>query len=106
MLTVTHGRRATRAHILVYTVLLAALAVGAAATQIGGPVYLATALVFNALFLRDAVAIWRRDETVAEADGYRVEKRAFRLSLWYLFAHFTAILAEAALRGLGLGGWA
>jgi protoheme IX farnesyltransferase len=106
MLTVTHGRRATRAHILVYTVLLAALAIGAAATQIGGPVYLATALVFNALFLRDAVAIWRRDEAEAEADNYKVEKRAFRLSLWYLFAHFTAILAEAALRGLGLGGWA
>jgi protoheme IX farnesyltransferase len=106
MLTVTHGRRATRVHILVYTVLLAALAVGAAFTQIGGPVYLATALVFNALFLRDAVTIWRRDEVQAEADDYRVEKRAFRLSLWYLFAHFTAILIEAALRGLGMAGWA
>ncbi|MBC7133150.1 MAG: protoheme IX farnesyltransferase [Roseovarius sp.] len=106
MLTVTHGRRATRAHILAYTVILAAMAVGAGFTLIGGPVYLATALVFNALFLRDAVAIWRRDEAQAEADDYQVEKRAFRLSLWYLFAHFTAILAEAAMRGLGLGGWA
>ncbi len=106
MLTVTHGRRATRVHILVYTVLLAGLAVGAAFTGIGGPIYLAVAVVFNALFLRDAVAIWRRDEDEAEADQYRVEKRAFRLSLWYLFAHFTAILAEAALKGAGLGGWA
>ncbi|KGM88051.1 protoheme IX farnesyltransferase [Roseovarius mucosus DSM 17069] len=106
MLTVTHGRRATRVHILVYTVLLAALAIGAAFTGIGGPVYLVVALVFNALFLRDAIAIWRRDEDQAEADNYRVEKRAFKLSLWYLFAHFTAILAEAALGGLGLGGWA
>ncbi len=104
MLTVTHGRRATRVHILIYTVLLAALAIGAAFTGIGGPVYLAVAVVFNALFLRDAIAIWRRDE--AEADNYRVEKRAFKLSLWYLFAHFTAILAEAALSGLDLGGWA
>ena len=106
MLTVTHGRRATRVHILVYTVLLAALALGAAFTGIGGPVYLGVAVVFNALFLRDAVAIWRRDEAQAEADNYRVEKRAFRLSLWYLFAHFTAILAEAVLSGFGLGGWA
>ncbi|VVT02455.1 Protoheme IX farnesyltransferase [Roseovarius sp. EC-HK134] len=105
MLTVTHGRRATRVHILVYTVLLAALAIGAAFTGIGGLVYLAVAVVFNALFLRDAVAIWRRDEDQAEADNYRVEKRAFKLSLWYLFAHFTAILAEAALGGFGLGGW-
>ena len=105
MLTVTHGRRATRVHILVYTVLLAALAIGAAFTDIGGPVYLATALVFNALFLRDALAIWRRDEAMAEADNYRIEKRAFRLSLWYLFAHFTAILTEVALRGFGPGAW-
>src|SRR6056297_1735791 len=106
MLTVTHGRRVTRGHIIAYTVLLAILAVGTAFTGVGGPLYLSVAVVLNALFIRDAVAIWRRDETVAEADGYRVEKRAFRLSLWYLFAHFTAILAEAALRGLGLGGWA
>ena len=106
MLTVTHGRRATRVHILVYTGLLAALAVGAAFTGIGGPLYLAVAVVFNALFLRDAVAIWRRDEAMADGDDYRVEKRAFRLSLWYLFAHFTAILAEAGLRGFGMGGWA
>jgi protoheme IX farnesyltransferase len=106
MLTVTHGRRATRVHILAYTVILAVMAVGAAFTQIGGPVYLAVALVFNALFLRDAVAIWRRDEVMAEADNFKMEKRAFRLSLWYLFAHFTAILAEAALRGFGMVGWA
>jgi protoheme IX farnesyltransferase len=106
MLTVTHGRKSTRLHILVYTVLLAVMAIGAAFTGIGGPVYLGVALVFNALFLRDAVAIWRRDEAQAEADNYRVEKRAFRLSLWYLFAHFTAILAEAALSGLGMAGWA
>ncbi|MBC7165694.1 MAG: protoheme IX farnesyltransferase [Roseovarius sp.] len=106
MLPVTHGRRATRVHILAYTVILAVMAVGAAFTQIGGPVYLAVALVFNALFLRDALAIWRRDEGQAEGDGYRVERRAFRLSLWYLFAHFTAILCDAALRGLGMVGWA
>ena len=106
MLTVTHGRRSTRRHILVYTVVLAVMAVGAAFTGIGGPIYLAVALVFNAAFLRDAVAIWRRDEDIAEADNYRVEKHAFRLSLWYLFAHFSAILAEATLGRFGMGGFA
>jgi heme o synthase len=30
----------------------------------------------------------------------------FRFSLLYLFLHFAAFLAEAALRPLGLGGWA
>ncbi len=106
MLTVTHGRRATRVHILIYTVLLTVLALATAASSIGGPLYLAVAVVLNALFLKGAVAIWRRDETDAEADGYAVEKRFFRLSLLYLFLHFGAILAEAALKTWGIGGWA
>ena len=62
-------------------------------------------MVLNALFLKGAYDIWRRDETQAEADGYAVEKKFFRLSLWYLFAHFGAILLEAVLRPYGLGGW-
>ncbi|RBI86576.1 protoheme IX farnesyltransferase [Rhodosalinus halophilus] len=102
MLTVTHGRPATRAQILVYTVLLAVLAVGTGFTTVGGPVYLAVAVVLNAMFLKGAWAIWRRDEARAEADDYRVEKRFFRLSLIYLFAHFGAILAEAGIDRMGL----
>ncbi|MEO0401944.1 MAG: heme o synthase [Pseudomonadota bacterium] len=97
MLTVTHGRKSTRVHILVYTVLLVALAVGTAFTSIGGPVYLLAALVLNALFLKGAYHIWKRDEAQSEADDYKVEKSFFRLSLWYLFLHFGAILAEALL---------
>jgi len=105
MLTVTHGRRVTRNHILAYTVLLAPLAVGTAFTSIGGPVYLAVAVVLNALFLLGAWRIWRRDEDIAQADKYKVEKSFFGLSLLYLFLHFGALLAEAALRPYGLGGW-
>ena len=105
MLTVTHGRKATRTHILVYTLLLAPIALGIAATSIGGPVYLAVSIVLNALFLRGAWTIWRRDEAQAEADGYRTEKKVFGLSLLYLFGHFGAILVESTLRVYGLGGW-
>ena len=97
MLTVTHGRSATRVHVLVYTLLLAVLAVGTAFTAIGGPVYLAVALILNALFVKGAFDIWRRDEVQADADGYAVEKAFFRLSLWYLFLHFGAIWVEALL---------
>jgi protoheme IX farnesyltransferase len=104
-LTVTHGRKSTRTHILVYTVLLIPFAIGAAFTSIGGPVYLATAVVLNAEFLRGAWRIWRRPEAVAEADNYKVEKYVFRFSLLYLFLHFTAFLVEAALKPYGLGGW-
>ncbi|MFE3835554.1 heme o synthase [Pseudogemmobacter sonorensis] len=106
MLTVTHGRRATRNHILAYTLLLAPVPVWAALTSIGGPLTLAVTLALNAVFILGAWRIWRRDEAMAEADGYRVEKRFFTFSLFYLFLHFAAYLAELALRPWGLGGWA
>jgi protoheme IX farnesyltransferase len=105
MLTVTHGRPSTRRHILAYTVLLAVLAVGTGFTAIGGWIYLAVSLVLNALFLLGAYRIWRRDENDAEGDNYQVERKFFRLSLFYLFLHFGAILLEATLRPWGLGGW-
>jgi protoheme IX farnesyltransferase len=105
MLTVTHGRAETRRQIWIYTLLLAPVAVWAALTSIGGPLTLAVTVVLNAAFLHGARAIRRRDETMAEADGYAVEKRFFKLSLVYLFAHFAAFLVEAGLRAQGLGGW-
>ncbi|WP_171241100.1 heme o synthase [Ruegeria sp. HKCCA5491] len=105
MLTVTHGRRATRWHILIYTALLALLAVGTAFSGIGGPIYLTVAVVMNALFLRGAWAIARRTEDDSEADNFKVERSFFKLSLLYLFLHFGAILIEALLRPYGLGGW-
>jgi heme o synthase len=106
MLTVTHGRRSTRVHVLAYTLVLVPVAVGAALTGIGGPVTLAVTVALNLWFVLGAVRIWQRDEAVAEADGYRVEKAFFRFSLLYLFLHFAAYLAEAVLKAQGLGGWA
>ncbi|WP_317057282.1 heme o synthase [Roseovarius rhodophyticola] len=105
MLTVTHGRRSTRVHILVYTVLLAILAVGLGFTSIGGPLYLTVAIFLNARFLKGAVDIWRRDEDMAEADRFLTERKFFKASLIYLFAHFGAIAVEAMLMPYGWGGW-
>ena len=106
MLTVTHGHDATRRQILVYTVALAALALWLALSPVGGPVTLAAAVVLNALFLKGAWAILRRDTLTAEGDNYAVEKRFFRLSLLYLFLHFGALLADGTLARFGLwGGW-
>ena len=102
MLTVTHGRRVTRNHILAYTVLLVPVALGLGFTSVGGPVYLAVSAVLNALFLKGAYDVWRRDEAVAEADGYRTEKGLFKLSLAYLFLHFGALLIESSLREPGV----
>jgi protoheme IX farnesyltransferase len=95
----------TRNHILVYTILLAPLAIVTGLTSIGGPIYMTVAVVLNVLFLLGAVKIWRRSEEQAKVDTYRIEKSFFGFSLMYLFLHFGAILAEAALKPYGLGGW-
>lgn len=105
MLTVTHGRPSTRRHILVYAVLQAALAISLAFTSVGGLIYFAVALVCNVIVLKDAVRIWRRDEVNSEADDFKVERAFFKFSLFYLFVHFLAILAEALLVPYGFGGW-
>ncbi|MDJ0995574.1 MAG: heme o synthase [Dinoroseobacter sp.] len=102
MLTVTHGRRETRRQILIYTILLAPVALGLALTPVAGPLYIATALVLNAIFLKGAWDIWRRDETMAEADNYAVEKKVFKFSILYLFLHFGVLLSEATLTRAGI----
>jgi heme o synthase len=105
MLTVTHGRRATRTYILAYTVLLAPVGIACALSGIGGPLTLAVAVVLNGWFVVGAWRIWQRDEAMAEADKYKVEKAVFRFSLSYLFLHFSVFLVEAVLKSYGLGGW-
>jgi protoheme IX farnesyltransferase len=102
MLTETHGRKSTRAHVWWYTVLLVPVSMALAFTSIGGPAYMAAAIILNLMFLRGAWSIWRRDEAVAEGDRYRVEKSVFRFSLLYLFLLFVALLADAALRAMGV----
>jgi len=101
MLTVTHGKRTTRNHVLVYTILLVPVAMAVSFTSIGGPLYFATALVLNGMFLKGAYDIWKRDDAAAEADKYAVERKVFRISLYYLFLHFALLLVEAGAKGLG-----
>ena len=105
MLTETHGRRVTRNHIMGYMIALVPVAIGIAFTSIGGPIYLVTAVALNLWFLKACFRVWRRDEAEAEADNFAAEKAAFKVSLAYLFLHFSALLAEAALHPWGLGGW-
>ncbi|WOI55681.1 heme o synthase [Palleronia sp. LCG004] len=102
MLTVTHGRPETRRHILVYTAVLAAFAIWLGVTAASGPVYLVAAIGLNAWFLKGAWNIYQRDEVMAEADNYAVEKAFFKFSLLYLFLHFGALLADAILRAGGI----
>ena len=107
MLPVMAGDRATRNHILGYALVLAVAAIAPAFTSVGGPVYLAGALILNALFVGGAWRIWRRDAAASAADGFRTEKRFFGFSIVYLFLHFLLLLGEAlvAKAGLAPAGW-
>ncbi|MFV0358662.1 heme o synthase [Tropicimonas sp.] len=104
MLTVTHGHDTTRRYIFGYALALSACSLALVPTAIGGPVYLTTALVMNARFVTGAWRVMRRGTPEAVATAYGVEKRFFKLSLWYLFLLYSALLADAALRGPGVIG--
>jgi protoheme IX farnesyltransferase len=107
MLPVAAGERVTRNHIFAYSLILAVAAIAPAFTTIGGPVYLAGAVILNARLVAGAWRVWRRAPEAAEADRFLVEKRFFGFSILYLFLHFVLLLAEAALgaAGLALAGW-
>ena len=104
MLTVTHGRKSTRKHIVVYTFLLAALGGATILSNLAGPIYIASTILLNIRFLIDAFRIWFRDEKESERDSFLVERRFFKFSLFYLFALFAAILADSTLSRLGIWG--
>ena len=104
MLTVTHGQKATRAHILAYTALLAVLAAAMCFTGLGGPVFIITVIIFNALFLKGAIEIWNRNEMKSKDDNFLAERKFFKLSLIYLFVLFGAIVLDHGLIQFGLLG--
>ncbi|NOX74824.1 MAG: protoheme IX farnesyltransferase, partial [Alphaproteobacteria bacterium] len=68
MLTVTHGRPATRKQILIYTLLLVPVSLVLAFSAVGGVAYFAIALGLNFAFVKGALGLWRRDEETAGLD--------------------------------------
>jgi heme o synthase len=91
MLPVTHGDKFTRLHVLLYTVILTAVTLMPFVTRMSGAIYLATALVLDAVFLYYAVRIY-----VAYTD--RLAQRTFRYSILYLTALFAALLLDHYIR--------
>ncbi|MCZ7676430.1 MAG: heme o synthase [Roseovarius sp.] len=105
MLTVTHGRKVTRAHILVYTVLLAGLALGRALPRWAGRSTWPWRW-FSTCF--SSVAPGRSGG--ATRPGQRRMATASRsgssaISLFYLFGHFGAIALDTATAPLWVGVW-
>ncbi|MDB9764148.1 heme o synthase [Amylibacter sp.] len=102
MLTVTHGKKSTRNHILTYTVLLKPFSIGLAFTSIGGPIYFTLSIILSLMFLLGSLKLFRRNEKIATEDNYTDERKLFKFSLFYLFLLFTALLIEALMRSLDI----
>jgi len=87
MLPVTHGVEFTRLHVLLYTVILCVITLLPFLIGMSGLIYLAAALVLNARFLAQAIALkFGRDELLP--------MRMFRFSIVYLMWLFVALLAD------------
>jgi protoheme IX farnesyltransferase len=105
ILPVTHGAKATRAQILLYSLLLAPLGVAPVITGLGGGLYALISVLGGAIFLLLAVRIARsrageRTDELGSPDLYAVKRGdkaardLFAFSILYLFVLFGALFVE------------
>ena len=87
MLPVTHGRRFTQLHVLLYTLILAAASLMPFAYGMSGWLYLGAAALLSGIFIAYAVRIY-----VDYSDA--LARRTFRYSIVYLAALFAALLGD------------
>ena len=88
MLPVTHGEAYTRLNILLYTILLIVVTILPYLIGMSGLIYLLTALVLDAVFLRYAIQMYRSDE------DHELPMQTFRFSINYLGLLFAALLVD------------
>ncbi|MBA5688452.1 heme o synthase [Rugamonas apoptosis] len=87
MLPVTHGLPFTQFHVLLYSIALAATTLLPFAVHMSGLIYLASAVVLNAVFLRHAWKIYRHYTDL-------IARKAFTWSIIYLSLLFAALLVD------------
>ena len=87
MLPVTHGRKYTQLHVLLYTLILFAVSLLPYVVRMSGLLYLAAAIVLGAVFLVYALRIY-----LAYSDA--VAQKTFRYSIAYLAFLFAALLVD------------
>lgn len=101
MLPVTHGAKATRLQILLYSIFLLPLGLTPVVTGLGGWIYGISAAVCGIIFLGFAIKVWR--SRAGDADMGPPERKLamsmFAFSILYLTVLFAALLIE---HGLGL----
>jgi protoheme IX farnesyltransferase len=102
MLPVVAGPDATRLQILLYTIVL--VAVAAAPWPLGyfDAAYGVTSLVLGAVMLALAINVFRRRE---RAQSLRATRKLFAFSIVYLFALFATLLAEVVVRAFASSLW-
>ena len=87
MLPVTHGQQFTRLHILLYSIALVATTVMPYILGMSGWLYLLSALVLGAMFVRYA---WQLYKVYSDA----LSRKLFRFSILYLSLLFAALLVD------------
>jgi protoheme IX farnesyltransferase len=102
MLPVVAGPDATRLQILLYTVVLVAVAVAPWPLGYFDAVYGVTSLILGAGILALAVNVYRRRE---RAQSLRATRKMFAFSIFYLFALFATLGLEVALRAVASTIW-
>jgi protoheme IX farnesyltransferase len=104
MLPVVAGPDATRLQILLYTIVLVAIAVSPWALGYFDAVYGVISLLLGAGMLVLATNVFRRRERAA---SLRATRKLFAFSILYLFALFATLLAEVVVRAAApvIGSW-
>jgi heme o synthase len=97
MLPVVAGPDATRLQILLYTIVLVAVALAPWPLGYFDAVYGVTSLVLGAGMLWLSIEVYRRREGVEAA---RATRRLFAFSIFYLFALFAVLLLEVVVRAI------
>lgn len=87
MLPVTHGAAFTQFHVFLYTIMLAATTAIPYAIKMSGLIYLACAVVLNAIFIGYGYKIWKNYSDA-------LAKKAFTYSIAYLALLFAALLVD------------
>jgi heme o synthase len=87
MLPVTHGEEFTRLHILLYTIILFAVALMPFGHGMSGLIYLVSSLLLNTVFMAYAIGLYKKysDERA---------RSMFRYSILYLSLLFAALLVD------------
>jgi protoheme IX farnesyltransferase len=97
MLPVVAGPDATRLQILLYTIVLVAVAVAPWPLGYFDAVYGIASLVLGAGMMVCAVDVYRRRE---RAESLRATRKMFAFSILYLFALFSTLLIEVVVRAV------